>query len=134
MDLLLTFGLPVLLFLALEIFWCWPARRDPGVGWRERIDRPEALTPAPDPHAWSQVRQRLEVLAAELERLDDDSEIFAKAFRTHVAEAAYKSLMADAVRLADASRLAGLSRPADGTVVEVEIPNSQAPLREVLEV
>jgi hypothetical protein len=80
------------------------------------------------------VRHRLDVLAAELKHLENDSEIFAKAFRTHVVKAAYQALLEDADRLANASRLAAISRLSDTTIVDVEVWNSQAPVREELEV
>jgi hypothetical protein len=137
MDMLLTFVMPVLLFVVLEIVWCRPAwLRSPGDGFRdgERGFSPSLLAPDDDPFTLSFVRHRLDVLAAELKHLENDSEIFAKAFRTHVVKAAYQALLEDADRLANASRLAAITRLSDTTIVDVEIWNSQAPLREELEV
>jgi hypothetical protein len=47
------------------------------------------------------VRRRLDALAEELERLDRDPDVFAKAFHTMVARSARDALRADASRLAD---------------------------------
>ena len=137
MDLLLTFILPAVLFLALEFFWCrasWvhPSFEAPRGGGQR--PGPPQLLPDGDPFAWSFVRDRMDVLAAELERLENDTSIFARAFRTHVAQAAYQALLADAARLANASRLAAVSPSPDVTTVEMEMLNSLAPLQEELEV
>jgi hypothetical protein len=137
MDMLLAFVMPVMLFLVLEIVWCRPAwLRSSSEGFRdgEHGFSPRPLAPDDDPFALSFVRHRLDVLAAELKQLENDSEIFAKAFRTHVVKAAYQSLLEDADRLANASRLAAISRLSDTTIVDIEIWNSQAPVREELEV
>src|SRR5688500_18658288 len=98
MDMLLTFGMPLLLFVALEILWCRPTwLRPPSDSFPdgERGTSASLLAPDDDPFALSFVRHRLDVLAAELTHLETDSEIFAKAFRTHVAKAAYQALLED---------------------------------------
>jgi hypothetical protein len=135
MDVLLTYVLSAVLFLALEVLWCRPSRlARVAVRNHEPADASGLTAAAWDPFALSFVQQRLDVLAAELERLDDDEEIFAKAFRTHVAKAAYDALLADASRLGNASRLVTVA-PLDGTTaIEIEAPSSLTPLREVLEV
>jgi hypothetical protein len=46
------------------------------------------------------VLRRMEVIADELERLERDPAVFARAFRTVVARSAYEALIADASRLA----------------------------------
>lgn len=46
------------------------------------------------------VQRRLDALADELARLDDDPGVLARAFRTTVALTAYEALLADASRLA----------------------------------
>jgi hypothetical protein len=46
------------------------------------------------------VLRRMEVVADELERLERDPAVFARAFRTVVARSAYEALIADASRLA----------------------------------
>lgn len=125
MAVLLTIILSALLFLTLEIIWCIPAR-DPY--------RAAPVQDRPDPLALTFVRHRLDVLAAELERLDDDPEIFALAFRTNVARSAYRSLLDEAIHLADASRFAGLPALADVTRVEVDRPESRSSVHEVLSV
>jgi hypothetical protein len=60
----------------------------------------------PETHEWElltrpYVRGRLDALAEELERLDRDPDVFAKAFHTMAARAALESLLADASRLTD---------------------------------
>jgi hypothetical protein len=133
MDLLLTFILPAVLFLALEFFWCRPSWLRASSDALRAFGAPQRLADE-DPFAWSFVRNRMDVLAAELERLENDTSIFAKAFRTHVAQAAYQALIADAARLANESRLAAISPSPDVTIVEMEMLNSLPPLREELEV
>jgi len=122
---LLTVTLSALLFLILEVVWCLPARETSGSAQVQSLS---------DPLALSFVRHRLDVLAEELERLEDDEEIFAKAFRTHAAKSAFQDLLVDAARLAENSRFAGVSPLSDVTIVEVEMANSMSPFREELEV
>jgi hypothetical protein len=123
MDLLLTVALSALLFLTLEVLWCRPSGLRPFT-----IEDDDQLDTAPlpiwDPFALSFVRERLDLLAAELARLDDDPSIFAKAFHTHAAQAAYADLLADAVRLATLSRSAAVVGPTLTTAVEIESPRS----------
>jgi hypothetical protein len=132
MDVLLTYVLSAGLFLALEVLWCRPSRNARAAGPIEGEQRPGISTW--DPFALSFVQQRMDALAAELEQLDNDELIFAKAFRTHVAKAAYEALLADASRLGDASRLTGVSPLVGSTTVEVEIPSARLPLQEELKV
>jgi hypothetical protein len=47
------------------------------------------------------IQRRLDALARELERLDRDPDIFAKAFHTTVARSAYQALLIDAATLED---------------------------------
>jgi hypothetical protein len=47
------------------------------------------------------IRGRLDALAQELERLDRDPDVFARAFHTMAARSAREALLADASRLAD---------------------------------
>ena len=51
------------------------------------------------------IRDRLDALTEELERLDRDPDIFAKAFHTIVARSAYEALMADASKISSQPRL-----------------------------
>jgi hypothetical protein len=127
MDVLLPFILPAGLFLALELLWCRPSTSDP-------LQAAPISISAWDPLAMSFVRDRLDVLAVELELLDRDESIFARAFRYRVAKSAYEALLADASRLAEASRLAHSFMLVDGSAIEIEISESLGPLREVLEV
>jgi hypothetical protein len=136
MDVLLTYVLSAGLFLALEVLWCRPSRNARAAGLIEG-EQPTGISPQSstwDPFALSFVQQRMDALAAELEQLDNDELIFAKAFRTHVAKAAYEALLADASRLGDASRLNGASPLVGSTTVEVEIPSARLPLQEELKV
>jgi hypothetical protein len=142
MDMLLAFALPAGLFLALELLWCRPSwSRSPSGGRREREQRsgPPPMSEL-DLFSLPFVRGRLDVLAAELDRLECDEAIFARAFRYRVAKSAYEDLLADASRLAEVSRLAEASRlveafeSADARIIEIEIWGSPGPLQEELEV
>lgn len=118
----MPFLLPAALFLVLELIWCW------GPSWRrlraERAVQGWAASPPPahDPFALPFVQRRLGALTAELDRLEHDRTVFARAFRTHVAMAAYSALLEDADRLTAAMTF------------EAEIRGSTSPLREELEV
>ena len=150
MDVLLPIVLLVVLFLALEfLLWrsTWQksprldvARQDPS-GLRGEIDfqaKDQPLDDDWDPAALPFVRHRLDVLAAELEWLERDHSVFARAFRTQVARSAYQALIADASRLSEVARLAEAGRLAhasgSGTVIEVEVPGPLAPIREELDI
>ena len=74
------------------------------------------------------VRHRLRDLADELERLDRDPEVFARAFHTMAARAAYDAL------LAEASVLSSRPRWHVGEVVDVDALGSSTGRPEVLEV
>jgi hypothetical protein len=151
MDILLPMGLLVALFLGFEFLlwrstWRGSARHEPALaespaGARGEIDFQAADQPLADdwdPAALPFVRHRLDVLAEELERLDRDHSVFARAFRYQVARSAYQALIADASRLAEVARLAEAGRLAhaegSGTTIEVVIPGSLAPVREELDV
>ena len=137
MDMLLTFILPAGLFLVLELIWCRPSwSRSPSGGGRERV--PHQADPAPPEPDWglfslSFVRQRLDVLAAELEQLERDESIFARAFRYRVAQSAYADLLVDASRLANASLLA-VGLQLDVGSIEMEVWESRGVMQEELEV
>jgi hypothetical protein len=103
MEILLTLAVAAVLFLTIEVLWrsrSWSGR---SAG---------AAAPAEDDDAaveWELfslpfVRRRLAALAEELERLDRDPDVFAKAFHTMVARSAYEALSADASRLAEEAR------------------------------
>jgi hypothetical protein len=73
------------------------------------------------------IRRRLEALADELERLEHDREVFARAFHTSVARAAYETLLADAAQLAEQTR-----RVAAGTLeFELLEPSVTGPVEEL---
>jgi hypothetical protein len=137
MGMLLTFILPAGLFLVLELIWCRPSWSQPlsGAG-RERgpfESDPPPLNPDWDLFSLPFVRHRLDVLAAELEQLERDESIFARAFRYRVAQSAYAALLVDASRLANASLLAvGLSLEVGS--IEIEAWESRGALQEELEV
>jgi len=78
------------------------------------------LSPEDDLFTLAWVRRRLDILAGELERLERDREVFAKAFHTHAAQIAYQGLLADASRLAAVATL------------EMEFSTSAASAREEL--
>jgi hypothetical protein len=48
---------------------------------------------------WQHIRSRLDALTEELAQLDRDPDVFAKAFHTYAARAAYQELLADASKL-----------------------------------
>ena len=48
---------------------------------------------------WQHIRGRLDALTEELAQLDRDPDVFAKAFHTYAARAAYQELLADASKL-----------------------------------
>lgn len=73
------------------------------------------------------VQQRLDLLAAELQRLETDRAIFARAFRTYVAKDAYAALLADRTRLARVTTL-----DLGGVTFEDDVAGAR-PLREELE-
>jgi hypothetical protein len=50
------------------------------------------------------IRRRLDALADELERLEHDPDVFARAFHTNVARSVYESLLVDAAELAEQTR------------------------------
>jgi hypothetical protein len=77
--------------------------------------------------SWQFIRRRLDALSEELERLDRDPDVFAKAFHTMVARSAYEALLADASRLADQPRRYA------GQTLDVEFVGPSTGMREVLE-
>jgi hypothetical protein len=79
------------------------------------------------------VRRRMDVLADELERLERDPSVFARAFRTIVARAALEALSADASRLAAVASL-DLDRHLDLDLdLDRDLDEARTPRREVLE-
>ena len=131
MTVLLPFILPAVLFLALELLWSRPAwlhapAAAPAAAWGPgEVAGPFPIDPLlidRDPFALPFMRSRMAALLAELERLDHDRTVFARAFRTRVAQAAYDAL------LADTSRLAAV------TTMEMELCRARGPLGEELEV
>jgi uncharacterized small protein (DUF1192 family) len=89
MDVFLVVGLSAALFLALELRLS--GREEPAA------DGDAPLEWALFSHAY--LRRRLAALAAELDRLDHDPDIFAKAHHFHAARSAYEALLADVSRL-----------------------------------
>jgi hypothetical protein len=73
------------------------------------------------------VRERMHALEDELQRLDRDPDVFAKAFHTLVARSAYDALLSEATTVAE--------QPwwHVGEVVDAEALGSRGGLREVLE-
>jgi hypothetical protein len=125
METLWPFLGPAALFLVLELLWCarpaWRRRRAERAAERLWGRSPSDL-PAYDPFALAAVQRRLGILAAELDRLDRDRTVFARAFRTLVAQAAYAALLDDAERLAAAMTF------------ELEVCGTLSPVREEIEV
>jgi hypothetical protein len=104
-DVLLAVVLLLLVFVALDLVlpprprWVPQALRPDGEWdlWPQ-VSAPRRT--GEDLFTLSFVRHRLDVLAAELEQLDADRSVFARAFRTHAVQAAYDALLDDASRLA----------------------------------
>jgi hypothetical protein len=122
MEILLTLAVSAVLFLTIEVLW------------RARSWSGLSATTADDDSVveWELfslpfVRRRLAALAEELERLDRDPDVFAKAFHTMVARSAYEALSADA------SRLAEQARRHPGPTFDVELVGSSQGVGEVLE-
>jgi hypothetical protein len=104
------------LFLAINASWFppswlgWVADRVTGLKLADDGERPRGAEDGPGEAdettvEWGLlarpfIRRRLDALAEELERLDRDPDVFAKAFHTMVARSAHDALLADASRLA----------------------------------
>lgn len=118
MDILLAVLLLAALVLPLESLVLGSDRADetlPAVTLHERVDTwagPVETTIHSGLFSQEFVRRRLDALADELERLDTDPDIFARAFRTNVARSAYDALRAEAAALTE--------RSPSGAVVDVE--------------
>lgn len=139
MALVLSLALLVLLGIAFE--YAIPPRPS----WADRIRRRQPTPPVDDPFGAAPllppdgggilsrelVQQRLDRVAAELARLECDRSVFALAFRTYVARAAYTALLADASALNRTPALM-LDRSDVGLVLDGEV-GAGRPLREELE-
>jgi hypothetical protein len=132
MDTLLPYMLSAGLFLVLELLWCRPSW--PHAPAEMRGGRGAAVAADRDPRELAFVQRRLDVLAAEMDLLVNDESIFARAFRYHVAQAAYEALLVDASRLAGRSTLDGPGGGVNTTMIELEIHLPLAPPREELRV
>ncbi len=120
MEIVLTLAVTAGILLAIQVFW-FPPR---WLGWVvEQVQRrrrardgghPDAARTADDATRRNAdttdergfftrpfLRRRLDALAEELERLDRDPTIFAKAFHTMAARSAYEALLVDASRIPD---------------------------------
>jgi len=132
MDRLLPYALSVGLFLVLEWLWCRPSW--PHAPAEMRGGRGATVAADRDPLALAFVQRRLDVLAAELDLLERDESIFARAFRYRAAQSAYEALLADASRLIASTTLEGPGGTVNTTLMELEIQLPLAPSREELEV
>ena len=131
MDTLLPYMLSAGLFLVLELLWCrpsWPHAPAEMRGGRGLVGANS------DPLTLAFVQRRLDVLAAELDLLERDEAIFARAFRYHVAQSAYDALLADASQLVAATTLDGPGGAVNTTLTELELQLPLASPREELEV
>ena len=123
MEILFTVTVSAGLFLAADAFWRRFADKvaADGPGDADETTVEWALFSLPF------IRRRLAALAEELDRLDHDPDVFAKAFHTKVARSAYEEL------LAEASRLATQPPRHAGQTLDVEIAGTSTRTREVLE-
>ena len=126
MEILLTLAVSAVLFLTMEVLWrsrSWSASSAGSAATAEDDDTAVEWELFSLPF----VRRRLAALAEELERLDRDPDVFAKAFHTMVARSAYETLSADA------SRLAEQARRRTGRTLDVELVGQSHGVGEVLE-
>jgi hypothetical protein len=116
MQILLAVALMAALLVPLEQLWS-PSASSVQVADRvSQWDLVEVEQPGAGGAAWGDsvemtmewglftrafIGRRLAALAEELERLDREPDIFAKAFHTSVARSAYEALLVDASRLSD---------------------------------
>ena len=129
------------LTLAGCVLWFSPSRldwfTDSASRWRSSSDddhlgTPERGTGDETIDEWEMltrpyIQRRLDALAHELQRLDRDPDVFAKAFHTAVARSAHQALLAEASRLA--------ARPARraGPTFELEAAGTSTGPQEELE-
>ena|SRR6185295_13296165 len=123
---ILSLMLAAAVLIGLELLWSSPA-----TGGMESLDLGEPdqgveLAGESDLFALEFIQDRLHALRDELDRLDRDPDVFAKAFHTLVARSAYQAL------LADASRLTYRSPAAPGSIVDADLAWSSTQ-QEVLE-
>jgi hypothetical protein len=117
MDTVFALALMAGSFLTIKVLWfppSWLGRAADAVARRTSADDGER-SGAPEDRPgqgeelgvdWellrrTSIRRRLDALAEELERLDRDPDVFAKAFHTMVARSAHEALLSDASRLGD---------------------------------
>ena len=116
MGWLMLFGPPVaiLLLIDLLVFRAPPRWRAlPGPRSRRR-------SLVPDPFDTLHVQLRLALLAAEIQRLEGDRLVFAKAHRARAAQSAYDALLIEACRLAGIEPRGGTG-PEDREREELEL-------------
>jgi hypothetical protein len=104
MDLLLTLLLLVAIFVALRLIVSPPAWLRARAEAAAQRWRDEGTTPT-EALQWEVldlplVRRRLYAVSVELDRLEHDPSVFARAFRTRAFQSAYRALLADEARLA----------------------------------
>ncbi len=97
------FGLTIRLLWDRPSWLTWLADRLPRLV-ADDVERvgaagPDEITVEPGLFSQTFIRRRLDALVEELERLDQDPDVFAKAFHTKVARSAHDALLADASRL-----------------------------------
>ena len=99
--LLVVAALVLLVALVMPDDFYRPGPPPPAAGSATYLRPPDADTGAPTVGLLSPevVQRRLEALALELDRLEDDPGVIAKGFRTTVARTAYDALLADAAAL-----------------------------------
>ena len=86
--------------VGLELLWSSPTAESMEAIDLGEPDRGIELAGESDLFQLEFVQHRLHALSDELDRLDRDPDVFAKAFHTLVARSAYQALLADASRLA----------------------------------
>jgi hypothetical protein len=134
MDIWLTYGLATVLFLVLEVLWARPA----GSGPAGRDDSASTFDDW-DPAVLPFLRDRLDAVTEEMERLEDDDTVYARAFRYSVCRAVRQDLLADLAEVGARYRPTDGFRPRDVDdepgVTEMELgPGSPDPRWEEIDV
>jgi hypothetical protein len=124
---ILSLVLAAAVLIALELLWLSPSTESLVATDLGEPDQGTELAGESDLVTVEFIQRRLHALRNELDRLDRDPEVFAKAFHTLVARSAYQAL------LADASRVTHRSPAVPGFTVDVDLACSSTTRQEVLE-
>ena len=124
---ILSLALAAAILVGLELLWSSPTAESLEAMDLGEPDQGVEIVGESDLFTAEFIQRRLHALSDELDRLDRDPDVFAKAFHTLVARSAYQAL------LADASRVTHRSPALPGPAVEVDLAWSSTTQHEVLE-